>query len=216
MHTVSSHSSAMADKYNESILVVKATTLFPDPTIEGFFEVDFTTFMQRIVNHQEFHPRGLMESDPTYKQIIPYLVFTHQERYFLMQRTAQGFEKRLHDQYTLGIGGHVRQEDLQGTTLFDWAAREFHEEINYTGHLEIEPLGVINDNSNDVGKVHAGLVLLLHGNSEAISIKSELKNGTLLPLEEIMQHNKNLESWSQLVLKYLLERTAQEHTDCCC
>src|SRR5690606_7557172 len=105
-------------------------------------------------------PRSLMEQDQRYKQIIPYLVFTHENKYFVMQRTSTTTEQRLKNKYSLGIGGHIRQEDMNGNSIFEWAEREFHEEVSYHGNLEIIPLGVLNDDTNDVGKVHIGFVFL--------------------------------------------------------
>lgn len=211
-----STNTVQSSKMNEMILVVKTSTLFPQEAFQGLYEVDFESALALITQHKEFHPRGLMEQDPAYKQIIPYLIFTHNNNYFLMQRSATASETRLQNNYTLGIGGHVQEEDLKGSTLFDWAAREFEEEVEYNGQLELEPLGILNDDSNDVGKVHLGLVMLLHGNSSDIKIKSELKSGTLVPLEECMHFNKNLERWSQIVLQFLLDRKYSHNETGCC
>ena len=71
-----------------------------------------------------------METDPAYKQIIPYLVFTYENKYFLMQRQKKASETRLQSKYSLGIGGHIREEDMENCTLVDWAKREFEEEID--------------------------------------------------------------------------------------
>jgi predicted NUDIX family phosphoesterase len=145
-----------------------------------------------------------MELDQTYKQIIPYLVFKHNDRYFLMQRSNKASETRLQSKYTLGIGGHVRAQDLQeGSTLFDWARREFHEEVSYNGNLTITSLGMVNDDSIEVGKVHIGLVLLLEGDSEQISVKEELKSGELLTLEQCALYADHMETWSRFIFDAL-------------
>ena len=83
---------------------------------------------------------------------------THDNHYFLMQRKSDASESRLRNKLTVGIGGHIRQEDLssfdeasadkQEHSLFAWALREFHEEVNYAGNLKVLPLGIINDDSN--------------------------------------------------------------------
>jgi predicted NUDIX family phosphoesterase len=64
-------------------------------------------------------------------------------------------------------------------------------------------LGVLNDDSNEVGKVHIGLVLLLEGNSPAIRVKSELKSGILLTHQECTAYYDSMENWTQIVFKYL-------------
>lgn len=120
-----------------------------------------------------------------------------------MQRQAQASEKRLQNKFTLGIGGHMRQEDMAHDSVFAWAQREFNEEINYTGNFDIQTVGILNDDSNEVGKVHVGLVLLLNGDSAEISVRSELKSGNLVSLEECIKHYDQLESWSQMVVEYL-------------
>lgn len=194
--------------HDEYILVVKRSHLFSqEPAWQGIQQVDFGAYLELIQKHQEFLPRSLMESDPTYKQIIPYLIFCYQDTYFLMQRSAHATEQRLRNKTTLGIGGHIRQEDmLLSTSIMDWATREFHEEVSYDGTLDIEPLGIINDDSNPVGQVHLGFALLLKGSHNNIAIKDELASGTLLTLQECQTHLPTLESWSKLVLDLLLAR----------
>jgi len=195
---------AMPHHHTEEILVVKRSVLFPQTAWQGIKTVDFATLLPLIARNQEFHPRFLMETDPTYKQVIPYLIFTHAGRYFLMQRHKQASEARLQSKLSLGIGGHIRKEDMTSTSnIVEWAAREFHEEVNYAGTLEIEPIGILNDDSNDVGKVHVGFVLLLHGDSDEISIRSELQSGELVSLTECLEKKDRMETWSQMVLDWL-------------
>ena len=192
-------------KLNELILVVKTKHLFPNGRWQGLKTVDLEQYKHIIEHKKEFLPRYLMEQDQTYKQIIPYLVFTHNNKFFLMQRQTNASEKRLRNKYSLGIGGHIRQEDMQQQPIFTWAQREFHEEINYQDNLTIKPFGILNDDSNAVGKVHLGLVLLLHGDSDNITIKSELKSGTLATLSACTAIVDTMESWSQLILPHLKE-----------
>ena len=191
--------------HDEHILVVKRSHLFtPDAQAwHGFKEVNFEHYMHIINSNKEFHPRLMMETDPTYKQIIPYLIFEHDQRYFLMQRKSTASETRLRNKLTLGIGGHIRQEDMQEDSLFAWAMREFHEEVNYAGNLTVKPLGILNDDSDDVGKVHIGFVFLLTGDSSEISIKSELKSGVLVSLDECIAQKECMESWSKFVVDFL-------------
>ncbi len=188
--------------HDEHILVVKREYLFPDGAWSGLNEVDMQEYLHLVKMHQEFHPRSLMETNPMYKQIIPYFVFAYDGNYFLMERKAQSSEQRLKNKITLGIGGHMKKEDMSGG-IFDWGRREFHEEINYTGNFSIKPLGILNDDSNEVGKVHVGFVFLLEGDSDKISVKSELKSGHLASREECMARKNRMETWSQLVLESL-------------
>jgi len=192
---------------DELVLVVRRELLFPDGAWHGVKRVDYAEYEQLIRQNQEFLPRARMETDARYKQIIPYLIFTHNGSYFVMQRLAQATEQRLKNKMSLGIGGHINPEDLAGATLVDWARREFAEEVEFNGSFTVEPLGVLNDDSNDVGRVHIGFVYLLHGSSNEITPKAEFKRGEMLPLEECKTLYPNLESWSQMVMDLLTSST---------
>lgn len=187
----------------EHILVVKRKYLFPEGSWQGLAQLNFDDFLKIIKQHQEFLPRSIMEQDPEYKQIIPYLIFTYEDKYFLMQRKAKASETRLKGKFTFGIGGHIRQSDVNSDSILDWSKREFAEEVNYSGSLEVEPIGILNDDSNFVGQVHLGFVFLLKGDNSNISIKSELESGQLLTLEECEQLKDKMETWSQLVFELL-------------
>lgn len=193
-------------KQDEQILVVKRSELFAKQAVwSGLKQVPFDAYLDIVQQKKEFLPRGEMELNPEYKQIIPYMIFHHDGRYFLMQRAAKATETRLQSKFSLGIGGHVRQEDLVDGSLFSWARREFHEEVEYADTFEIEPLGILNDDSNPVGQVHIGFVLLIHGITDAIKIKSELQNGQLVTLAEGKEYFNRMETWSQIVFEFLLE-----------
>ena len=186
--------------HDELILVVKRELLFKGQEVwHGLKTADIEETIFCIDQHKEFLPRSVMEQDTRYKQIIPYLVFMHENRYFLMQRQSKTTEQRLKNKYSMGIGGHINQEDMTSNSIIDWAKREFHEEISYAGNYTVEILGMLNDDSNSVGEVHLGLVLLLHGDSADIVVKSELKSGVLLSLEDAEFYYPNMESWTQIV-----------------
>lgn len=197
---------------NENILVVKTSTLFPTGSFQGI-STHTQEILDTINDHKEFKPRPAMEEDFSYKQIIPYLIFKFEDHYFLMQRKSTSSEQRLKNKYSLGIGGHMRQEDMdEGATIFDWAKREFKEEIDYTGRFSIKTLGVLNDDSNLVGQVHLGLVLLLEGTNADIKVRSELKSGKLVTPIECLDFYQDLESWSQIVFDALLRNSTQAKT----
>lgn len=208
MNTQAQKTAPTPAHHDEQILVVRRTHLLPNDTHawHGIRCTETDAYVQRIYQHQEFKPRAAMECDPNYKQIIPYMIFQHDDRYFLMQRRSTASEQRLQNKYSLGIGGHVQQQDVVGTNVIEWAQREFHEEVAYTGNLNVTTLGILNDDTNDVGRVHLGLVLLLQGDSSDITIKSELKNGQLLTLPECTTYYDHLESWSKLVLDFLAQK----------
>lgn len=199
--------------HDEHILVVKRTDLFPIVAWQGLQEVKNNYLVDIVKEKKEFLPRSLMEQDPTYKQIIPYLIFTHNDTYFLMQRQAKATETRLQSKYSLGIGGHIRQEDIEGADIADWARREFEEEVSYKGSYAIELMGILNDDSNPVGQVHIGFIYLLKGDSSEISVKEELKSGTLLTLDECAKFYDSMEPWTQIIFDHLENKRSPKK--CC-
>jgi predicted NUDIX family phosphoesterase len=188
---------------DEQILVVKKEKLFKKKIIQGIEKIDFDFYQKIIQTNQEFIWRSAAETDQNYKQIIPYIIFKYENTYFMMQRKSNSSDTRLQSKYSLGIGGHIRKEDLEQKSLFDWAQREFKEEISYNGNFSIFPIGILNDETNAVGKVHTGFVFLLIGDSNLISIRDEHKSGKLMTLQECKQVYDKMESWSQLAFDFL-------------
>lgn len=191
----------------EHILVVPREKLCGQQGWHGLYVPERDDFVHDVLQYKEFQPRSEMEADPRYKQIIPYLVFHHGGKLFLMQRTAKASEKRLAHKYSIGIGGHIRKSDMTSDSIIDWAYREFHEEVAYQGSISPTFLGILNDDTNEVGRVHAAFVYLLHGDSPDIRIASELQSGTLVSLPGCLAYYQYLESWSQIVLDTLRQHT---------
>ncbi len=188
----------------ESILVVKKDLFFDESTTENIIAIDLDEAFKKINSFAEFRDRAEMEVDENYKQIIPYLIYKYQDQLFVMQRKETASEQRLKNKLSLGIGGHVRKEDLsESTTILDWAAREFEEEVSFKGSYNPKFIGLLNDDSNSVGRVHLGLVFVLEGNSTEIAIKSEHKQGALLPISKIKEMQEEFESWSKICLQAL-------------
>lgn len=193
--------------HDEMILVVKRSEFFKQESPwAGLKQVDFDFYLALINKKKEFLPRSTMEVDPSYKQIIPYLIFSHKDSFFLMQRNDNATENRLKNKYSLGIGGHIREEDLTNGSIFSWAEREFHEEVEYKDAFTIKPLGILNDDASAVGQVHVGFVFLLEGSTPHILVKSELKSGQLVTLRECKSYFNSMETWSQIVYELLLTK----------
>lgn len=190
----------------EEILVVPRSALFY--TIHPWYGIDqnaLADFTFIIQKNATYMPRAHAETDPKYKQIIPYVLFTYDQKLFVMQRKASASEQRLAGKISLGIGGHIRQEDINNNDILDWAHREFQEEVSYRGTLKPHSIGVLNDDTSDVGRVHLGLILLVKGSTDQISIKDEHKNGTLLTLEECQKLYDNMENWSKICFDFILQ-----------
>lgn len=190
----------------EEILVVPRSVLFK--TIAPWYGIEqtvFDTFTTIIQDEAHYMPRALAETDPKYKQIIPYVLFTYNQMLFVMQRKSTASEQRLASKFSLGIGGHIREADIQGNNILSWADREFEEEVAYEGTLTTKKIGILNDDTSDVGKVHLGVILLVTGTTDQITIKDEHKNGTLLTLEECQKLYDNMENWSKICFDFILQ-----------
>ncbi len=175
--------------------------MFPDGAWHGFVSRDLGRHQTLIRERHFFKSRAAVENDPGYQQIIPYVVFRHDGRYFLTHRLRASSEKRLRKQYSLGIGGHINPGDLEaGDPILDGLRREWGEEVIYDGKFEAQLIGLLNDDSSPVSKVHLGVVFLVDGDSPNISIRETDKlAGELLTLEEMRIYYLGMESWSQMV-----------------
>lgn len=159
--------------------------------------------------HPLFIARSECETDPSHKQLIPYILVQWRGQLLRYLRGGKGGEARLHAKASLGIGGHVNDDD--GTDPADaehifalGLQRELKEELE-TGDAvpELEPLGLINDDSDPVGQVHLGVVYLarypddadIRGRDEAI------ESPEFLTPAAIEARPEELESWSQLALR---------------
>ena len=186
---------------SEEVLCVRREDIFPDGAWHGFVSDDLDRYRSVIRKQHFFKPRSEVEDDPSFQQIIPYVVFRHQDRYLLTHRLRASSEKRLRQQYSLGVGGHINQQDLGGgDPILDGLKREWREEVVYDGRFEATLIGLLNDDSSPVSKVHLGVVFLLDGDSPNIAIRETDKlAGELLTLEEMRIYYLGMESWSQMV-----------------
>jgi predicted NUDIX family phosphoesterase len=196
----------MPGPFDEHVLCVRREDLFPEGAWYGFISEGLERYQEVIRERSFFMPRAEVEEDPSYQQIIPYVVFRHGDRYFLTRRLRASTEKRLRQLYSLGVGGHINPGDLeQGDPIMDGLRREFEEEVVYSGSIEATLLGLINDDSSPVSKVHLALAFLVEGSSPEITIRETNKlAGELLTLEEMRMYYLEMESWSQIVYDELI------------
>jgi len=201
----------------EKVLVVKRNEIFGknnEKVFMGFKSVKEFKINEEILSKADFKFRKVagigqkkaMEEDPTYKQIIPYLILKFENKYFCYKRTNKAGEKRLHDNYSIGIGGHINPIDKteNDNLILTSIKREFEEEVKYNGKINPKLIGYINDDTNAVGEVHLGLVYLIELENKNIKLNEiELDDGKLMNLNEIENYYTNLESWSQIVFNYL-------------
>jgi predicted NUDIX family phosphoesterase len=186
---------------SEQVLCVKREDIFPDGAWHGFVSDGLERHQAVIREHHVFMPRADVEDDPNYQQIIPYVVFRYGDRYFLTHRLRASSERRLRKQYSLGLGGHINPGDLAGgDPIQDGLKREWEEEVVYDGSFEAHLIGLLNDESSPVSKVHLGVVFLVDGDRPEIAIRETDKlAGEMLTLNEMRIYYLGMESWSQMV-----------------
>lgn len=187
---------------DEDILVVPRSLLLPEP-VQGFSTEGAAQFLARVRAHAVFRRRGDIEDDPSHKQIIPYLIVRHGPRLFLFQRSAVGGEARLHGKYSIGVGGHINKSDVEGAADVVGAGlkREFEEELVVSGRWQARRAGVLNDETNAVGRVHFGLVHIVVVDTADIAVKEpDVLAGRLADSSEVRALRDRMETWSQLIL----------------
>ncbi|CAN5807903.1 NUDIX domain-containing protein [soil metagenome] len=160
-------------------------------------------YLTAIAEAGSYRPRREVEDDPSWKQVIPYLVLFAGQRLFLMRRTRQGGDARLHDRYSIGIGGHLNPGD--GGPL-GGLQREWAEELRADFIPEFDPLGVLNDDDDPVGAVHLGLVFAAQAAGRPVTIRETHKlEGRFATLAEVAQVSADLETWSSLLFAHLVD-----------
>ena len=157
-----------------------------------------------------FRPRVEMEADPSWKQVIPYPVLRDGDAWYLMRRTKAGSDARLHDRYSIGVGGHVNPEDgaLDGD-LTAALRREWHEELVVDFVPAFRFVGLLNDDTTPVGEVHVGLVYEGDAAGRPVAIReSDKLSGGFVPTAEVAAVADRLETWSRLAFEFLASRPA--------
>ena len=157
----------------------------------------------------EYRPRSAMEADPTWKQVIPYPILRDGPRWFLMRRTRAGGDERLHDRYSIGVGGHVNPVDggLDGD-LTQALEREWTEELDVDFVPVFRFLGLLNDDTTPVGEVHLGLVYEGDAAGRPVAIReTEKLSGGFVETAEVAAVADRLETWSRLAFEFI-EATA--------
>jgi predicted NUDIX family phosphoesterase len=186
----------------ELVLVVPRRVLMPDPGWRGIRgDLPATAFEALVAEHGEFRPRGEMERDRAWKQVIPYLVLRDGPRYFLMRRTKAGGDARLHDLWSIGVGGHLNPGDGD---LGGGLRREWREEVSARFDPDFELIGLINDDTTDVGSVHVGAVYMADARGREVGIReTEKLSGAFAAPGEVALVVERMESWSALVFEHL-------------
>ena len=186
---------------SELVYVVPRDAILGHGAWHGVRTTETDAFLAVVDAHGRFEPRAAMEADPSFKQIIPYLVLRDGDRYFLMRRTRAGGDARLHNAWSIGVGGHINpgDRDLAGGLLREWT-----EELVADFIPEFRLVGLLNDDSTDVGRVHLGAVYLAEAAGRAVAIREtdKLSGGFATP-GQVAEVVDRLETWSRLAFAFV-------------
>ena len=160
--------------------------------------------LEAINDRHFFIDRPTAEISPQYKQIIPYVLIRRDDAYFLLQRTPKQTEARLHHKLSLGIGGHINPDTPE---LLDGLQRELEEEVDVAGDYDLSFVGILNDDSTEVGSVHLGAVFVLDAHDANVSVReTEKMTGRWVATGELAQHREMMETWSAIVYDEFIAR----------
>ncbi len=209
----------MPELPHEHVLVVPAAVFHRIGHFQGFSrEVDryLPSLLDRA--HMSFQPRHQVEHDPSYKQLIPYVIFRHVPSHGMAslfqytRGTGQG-EGRLHRKRSIGIGGHISSRDATPHADTDpyqeGMRRELEEEVVIETPYAARCVGLINDDQTDVGRVHLGVVYLADVQRPAVYPREpDLVDGAFRPVDQLLAERHGFESWSEICLEALFGQGA--------
>lgn len=157
-------------------------------------------------------PRSRAETDPTFKQLVVYLILRNDRKnYLAYSRSPKSGDSRLHNKFSIGFGGHVNIDDKEPIKA---VKRELAEELIITpgGAALISLDGFINDDTDEIGKVHFGLVYSIDIIPEAEkTIKANDPNISDLrwvSADVVETNYATLEGWSRHVIRFLTRKPA--------
>lgn len=178
--------------------------------------------LKRIVTNGLFLRRSELEEDPSFKQIIPYAIISNKEpersgvrqsqSFYLFRRTSKQTEKRLHNKFSLGVGGHMNPNDSMESKeqyLIDELKRELYEEVKLlNGCLieDIEFIGFINDDTISVGSVHIGLLYNIHvSNKEVYINETDKMTADWIDKSNLAEFYEGMETWTKIAFDFYIK-----------
>ena len=195
---------------DENVLVIRRSLFDQLGSFQGLnFEPAKYLNMLLSRGNNSFFPRAQAENDPTYKQIIPYvlLAFKHKVLYYVRGKKAG--EQRLVAKGSIGIGGHMNETDESLFALDEQAyragvEREVNEEIKIDTQFEDRIVALLNDDATEVGRVHLGVVHVFKlAEPKVEKREAMITNLAFLTKDELVARRESLESWSQICVDSL-------------
>lgn len=195
----------------EEVLVIERSVLEEIGIFQGL-EYDVAKYTDKIFASgvTKYMLRKEVEEDPSYKQLIPYVIIKCGGKYLNYVRGKRAGETRLIGNRSIGIGGHINPVDdmpLFGgpyDAYLGAVEREIDEEVAITAKRTNKIVALLNDDSNEVGKVHLGVVHIMELSSEDVARKEQMITQlNFMTLNELNEVKDSMETWSGLCLELL-------------
>src|SRR5262245_14920549 len=204
---MSSRDSPVDDKSAERVLGLPTIRFHASGPFQGFRPFDTNVFEILLdPAHLEYRSRMEVETDASFKQLIPYVILRHGGNLFHYTRGAAGAEARLRARRSIGIGGHISAAE-DSTAADPYRAgrlRELFEVVQLATPFRERMFGLINDDSTPVGTVHLGVVRLLDLDEPAVRPReAAIAAAGFAPLAELLRSGEQFESWSRLAMEAL-------------
>jgi predicted NUDIX family phosphoesterase len=193
----------------EHILVVPTSDFHRLGHFQGFCG-DTDRYLRGLLDPAltSYQPRPAMEQDPSFKQLIPYVIFRYRDaagQTLVFQYTrgkGQG-ESRLHAKRSIGVGGHISADDAAASSAYDEGMRrELEEEVIIETPYRGQIAGLINDDETEVGRVHLGVVHVFDVERPLIRPREEdILEAGFRPVGELLADFNRFETWSQICLR---------------
>jgi len=168
--------------------------------------------LKSIIRDGLFRLRCELEEDPSFKQIIPYAVISNGDSFFLFRRRSGQREKRLHNKYTLGAGGHMNpgeSSEPDEQYLIDELKRELFEEVRLLDGCRIkgiEFIGFINDDTIPVGRFHIGLLYHIRVSNKEIQInETDKMTADWTDKSDLTEFYDGMETWTKIVYDFYIK-----------
>jgi predicted NUDIX family phosphoesterase len=197
----------VSEALSERVLCIPTKVLHDAGLFQGL-SLEVEHYLPRVLDPGQFsfRPRSEVENDPSFKQIIPYVVLRCGEMLYYYTRGKKGTEARLRALRSIGVGGHISVEDAGGSAdpYRTGMLRELQEEIHLDSGYHEACIGLINDDSTPVGQVHLGIVHLFELAEAGVRRREDaLTEDGFAELRELLARIEEFETWSRFVLEAL-------------
>jgi predicted NUDIX family phosphoesterase len=197
----------------KEVMVVKRDILFEDSDFQGLISIEKRDYLQIILDNYEYVLRDdKLEANTELKQIIPYVVIINPKTkkvfgYKRFKKMPGLHEMRLHDRFSIGLGGHIDREEEKVDVISDAAMRELAEEVRMVIYPRPKVVGFVNDELDSVGSVHFGVVAIAETEEEVTKTEGdEVRDEKFYSIEEVddlFSKGVEMDGWTRICWPFI-------------